>query len=197
MSKTIDIVIPVREGSLPIITVDSLKIQSFTDFRMIVVSDKWQNANKARNHGFTFVDAPYVLFADDDIKFHPQALEWLLHALETTSAAAYSYGAFLKGGKLIGNVPFNIGRLQRRNYISTMSLIRRASFPGFDESIKRLQDWDMFLTMLEKGHIGVFCYKTIFSTEPKEGISTGMHYADAEDIIKKKHNLPGGVLSAR
>lgn len=191
MPSMIDIVIPVRSNGNPIVTVESIKEQTFKDFRILVVRDKWGSANKARNHGFTHVDAPYVMFADDDIDFVPEALEWLLNSLMMSAHAAYAYGAYDKAGRIIGDFEFSDIVLRRGNFISTMSLIRTEKFPGFDPTIQRLQDWDLWLTMLDKGDVGVYCKKTIFRTEERDGISRHgpMSYHEAEDIILKKHKL--------
>ena len=49
-------------------------------------------------------------------------------------------------------------------YIHTTSLIRAEHFPasGWDEHITRLQDWDLWLTILEQGHTGVWIPEVLF-----------------------------------
>ena len=47
------------------------------------------------------------------------------------------------------------------NYIHTSSLVRRSAFPGFDEDIKRFQDWDVWLTMAEQGKKGIYLPETL------------------------------------
>lgn len=89
-------------------------------------------------------------------------------------------------------LPFDREELKKHNYISTMSLIRAEDFSGFDEKIKRLQDWDLWLTMIEQGKTGVYCGKRIFSTKKgtEHKITAGYEdYKKAYDIIKRKHNL--------
>ena len=188
----ISVVIPVREGGSPEITLQSLGRQTFRDFNVVVSWDKAANANSARNRGAELATAPYLLFSDDDIQWEPDALEHLRNALLTHADASYSYGAYAIGGWIQCHREFDAGRLRRANFISTMSLIRRETFPGFDESIERLQDWDLWLTMLERGSVGVYCGKTIFRTEKGHGISYGSGappYDDAVAIVKRKHGL--------
>jgi hypothetical protein len=100
-------------------------------------------------------------------------------------------------------------------YIHTSALIRRTHFPRFDESLKRLQDWDLWLTMLEEGHMGIWVDKVLFTALPKKGflpwsgisewLPSFMHripwrrlgfkpkvvtrYDDAIDVVKRKHGL--------
>ena len=89
-------------------------------------------------------------------------------------------------------------------YIHTTSLIRKKDFPGFDENIKRLQDWDLWLTMLEQGKRGIWIPKYLFTVHPGGTMSKWMpkifvryfkrnkkvhSYLDAVEIVKKKHQL--------
>ena len=61
----------------------------------------------------------------------------------------------------------------------------------FDEEIERLQDWDLWLTMLDEGKSGVYCGEIIFDTERKNGISQNgkIDLETAINIIKAKHLL--------
>jgi len=72
-----------------------------------------------------------------------------------------------------------------------MSLIRTKDFCGFDENIKRLQDWDVWLTMLEQGKVGVQCGFDLFTTTTGHGITNNSSedYQKAQQIIVKKHKL--------
>jgi hypothetical protein len=75
-------------------------------------------------------------------------------------------------GKVRCDSPWSARRLRdfkRGNIVSTMSLVRKRDFPGFDESIRRLQDWDVWLTMLSQGKKGVHCGSVIFETITKQG----------------------------
>ena len=189
--SAVNIVIPVREGGNPETALRSLATQTFTDFDVIVSWDKQNNANSARNRGKRLSNAPFLLFSDDDIKWEPGALELLMRTLEQHPEAAYAYGAYAMGNWIQCNRPFSAARLRQTNFISTMSLIRRGCFPGFDEAIPRLQDWDLWLTMLARGHRGVYCGEQIFTTEKGDGISygDGVSHAEAVRIVKEKHQL--------
>lgn len=186
----ITVVIPIREGTYPKTTLDSLKNQTFKGFSVIVISDRGLGANWARNVGFKSVDTEFVVFSDDDIKWEPSAFKDLMVTLDAHPKASYAYGWYEISGGIRSNVEFDPRLLWHQNYISTMSLIRSKDFVGFDESLRRLQDWDLWLTMLKKGHVGVYCQKKIFSTMYKPGITQGpgcIPYDEARRIVLRKH----------
>lgn len=164
----------------------------------------------ARNRGFRESTGELVLFSDADILWKPEALASLTEALDAHPEAAYAYASFKFGWKTFRLWPFDAERLKRHNYIPTGSLIRRARFPGFDESLKRFQDWDLWLTMLERGDVGVWVPKTLCRVITlRYGISSWLPkaayrvpwlrlgwkpkrveaYEDAAAVIKKKHHL--------
>ena len=91
--------------------------------------------------------------------------------------------------------------------------MRRAYFPGFDEDLKRFQDWDLWLTMLANNNVGIFVPEILFrASVTRIGISswrprlwyffwssvrryTGLtsesylKYMAAKEIILRKHHL--------
>lgn len=167
----------------------SLAEQNFGDFEIIVVDDgstddtsrvleaygdsirsiriPHSGANAARNRGFQESSGKYLLFCDADVRMKPAMLQEMLSALKAHPEASFAYSSFRFGWKLFRLFPYNSERLRRENYIHTTSLIRREHFPGFDEAIKRLQDWDLWLTMLEQGNRGVWIPKMLFSVKPR------------------------------
>ena len=177
--------IPNRKSQTPETTLKSLP----DDVEVIVVDDiDCKGANWARNEGYKRVETEYVLFSDNDINWHPGAFKSLLQTLEEHPECSYSYGAYRMGDDLYCWEPFDPEQLKDHNYISTMSLIRAKDFPGFDENIKRFQDWDLWLTMLEQGKIGINCGEEIFDTKIREGITFGgSDPFEMAEIVKKKH----------
>jgi glycosyltransferase involved in cell wall biosynthesis len=171
MNKSLSIVIPVRVGGSVETTLRSLTGQTFQDFDIIISQDERSSASWARNRGFEFVKTEYVLFSDDDIEWLPNGLESLMTAIKLNPQAAYAYGSYQMGGRLYCDQVFDPVILHQRNYISTMSVIRSAEFPGFDESLDRLQDYELWLRMLTGGRTGVYCGRLIFKTERRSGIT--------------------------
>lgn len=229
----ISIIIPVYNGEKTIInTVKSIESQTYRDFEVIIVNDgsrdntrsvfekflesfKVENnyyfinqenkgAPAARNRGFKESRGEYLFFCDADAVLKNDTLEKMVQVLESKQEVAYTYSSFYWGKKLFKLWPFDAEKLQKMPYIHTMSLIRRNAFPGWDESVKKLQDWDLWLTMLENGHQGFFIDEALFKIKPGGTISSWLpafaykafpflpsvkKYNRALKIIKDKHNL--------
>ena len=191
----ISIVIPFRPNESCDITLKTLQTQTYKDFETIIIEDSEQRgANWARNQGALQAKGEMLLFSDSDIHWFSNALETMLAYLYTFQKVSYCYGQYTMGGKIYCNRDFDPEVLKQINYISTMSLMRTKDFPGFDENIKRLQDWDLWLTMLKQGKIGINCKTILFTTNIREGISCGKTipkegYEEAVKIVKTKHGL--------
>ena len=73
--------------------------------------------------------------------------------------------------------------------------MRRSIFPGWDETVKSLQDWDLWLTVTEKGSKGSFFPGYAFSTTlpTKHSISgqgcTNEAWLDRVKAVQVKHNI--------
>jgi len=188
--KPITVVIVNREEESPYKTLSTLSRQSIP-FDIVVVFDEGKGANWARNQGAKLADSEYILFSDNDIEWEPDAVEILYEKLKNFPEYGYSYGWYEMEEKVYCNHSFSPKKLRAINYISTMSLIRRDIFPGFDESLQRLQDWDIWLTLLEKGIMGVFCDRKVFTTTKRDGITygNGISWEEACKIVREKHHL--------
>lgn len=160
--------------------------------------------NAARNRGAKECLGEYILFCDADIVLHKNFLEKTYTKLKNQKEASYCYTSFKYGWKKFKLFPFDAQKLKEMPYIHTTSLIRRKDFHGFDENIKRLQDWDMWLTMLEKGFVGVWIPEVLFKVKSGGSISRWVPkffikhfknskkvkaYWEAIGIIKKKHKI--------
>lgn len=186
------VVIPLRETDDGQITLESLKKQTYQDFKIIIVKDQGRGANWARNEGFKQVDTPFVLFSDGDIEWKSRALNTMMRLLRKYPRNSYVYGRYKLGNDIWCHQHWDPYALKRGNYISTMSIVRTKDLPNppFDENIWRLQDWDLWLEMLAQGKRGIYCEDLIFETPLKVGISHGgLNYIDALLIIRKKHKL--------
>lgn len=197
--------------------------------RIKIVQQEHKGAGAARNRGFQeaqghpSVVSSYLLFCDSDIVLRRDCLEKMVQALEEHLGASYAYSSFKFGWKTFKLWPFDAARLRKMPYIHTTSLIRwsalakdspsslqRTVLGGpFDESVKRLQDWDLWLTMLEQGHTGVWIPEVLFRVISTKGtMSTWLpsfaykmpkwlgiqskvvaRYNEAVARIKEKHNL--------
>lgn len=140
--------------------------------RVHYVAGEHHGAPAARNKGAALARGPYLLFADADLILYPAMLSRLRAALEGHPEAAYAYSSFRFGWKLFQSRPLDAAALGRENYIHTSALIRRDAFSGFDETLVRFQDWDLWLTLLDRGAVGVFVPDVLFRARiTRAGIS--------------------------
>lgn len=171
-------------------------------------------ASVARNEGFRQAKGDLLLFLDADVSLHADAIEKMVHACAREPEAAFAFSSFLFGRIMFRGRDFDRQELARCNYIHTTSLIRRKDFAGFDESLRRFQDWDLWLTMAEQGKRGVRVDEVLFSVSvnrwrdvrmsrwlpkfmyaiPWERIgwmpASVRSYREAEEVIRRKHALP-------
>ncbi|HLD28144.1 MAG TPA: glycosyltransferase family A protein [Patescibacteria group bacterium] len=226
MKSKISIIIPIYNNSG---TIDkclvSIFSQTFKDFEIIVVNDgstdnlrkklrRWESKIKiyhqknkgaaaARNFGFGQSVGKYVLFCDADIIMKSDMIEKMYSLLERKRAFAYVYSSFRFGWKKFRLWPFDDKRLKKMPYIPTMALIRRETFVGFDENLKKFQDWDLWLTMLELGYRGIWINQVLYRAMTGGTMSRWLpsflykilwlrsvqEYSRAENLIRVKHNL--------
>lgn len=160
------------------------KIKAVVDDFSVDVFIQQRNfgAPRARNLGFEASTGSYVLFLDADIVLEPQALEKLLAALKQ-SDADFSYCAYNFGWKKFPTIPFDPTKLTQYNYIHTSSLLRRDVFVGFDESLKRFQDWDLWLTIVANGGKGIGLTQVLFHITTTHGTMSSW-------LPKSIYNLP-------
>ncbi len=155
--KEVEIIV-VNDGS----TDETKEVLARFDNRIQVIHQENQGANPARNRGLKEAKGEFVIVCDADVTMRPDMLEKLKQALDRHADASYAYSAFRFGWKLFRGVPFDVDKLKERNFIHTTALVRRKDHPGFDDAVKRFQDWDVWLTMLESGKIGVLVNETLF-----------------------------------
>ena len=186
----------------------------FTDFlaansselSFYFLNQKNLGAPAARNHGLRESKGEYLFFCDADATLEVKALETLLNTLLWNAQASYAYPSFKWGSKAFKGRPFDPEILRKEPYIHTMALIRRSDFPenGWDESIKKFQDWDLWLTMLENNKFGVWVDEYLFTVATGGTMSSWLpsfayklfpflpavkKYKAAKAVIYAKHQL--------
>ncbi len=133
------------------------------EFPLVILNQENQGSNAARNRGFKKSSGSFVIFWDADTIAEPDMIAKMHQALLDNPESAYSYSRFKFGWKTMRSAPFNAVELKKTNYIDTTSLLRRDAFPGFDEGLKRFQDWDMWLTLLGQNKTGIFIPEVLFT----------------------------------
>ncbi len=202
-------VIIVDDGSTDQFEAGSLKIETLAREAHIplkIIRQENRGAAAARNRGFTESTGEYVIFWDADTIAEPTMIAKMYKSLQAHPEASFSYSQFRFGWKKMRSQPFNAEDLKKYNYIDTTSLLRRKDFLEFDASLKRFQDWDLWLTLSEKGKKGVFISEVLFTklVAGRKGMSRWLprlafvlpwkskkteQYLQSRNIILQKHHL--------
>jgi len=146
----------------------------------------------ARNTGAEYASGDYLIFVDADVVMYPDSFERMIDILIENQNVDISYGGFRWGGEVMEPLKWDVDRLLGGNYISTMSMMRKAKFPGWDENLKRHQDWDLWLTMVNQGCEAMCTERLMFETPRRPGsISTdgNIDMMKSIDIVRRKHGL--------
>ncbi len=123
--------------------------------------------SSARNAGIAASQSECIAFLDSDDTWTPEYLVSQLALLERepTAAAVFPDGVYfgetlLAGKKFSETMPFELGRvtieavLREQSNLSYSCLARRTAIErvgGYDESLRRIEDWDMYLRLLLAG----------------------------------------------
>ena len=185
VARCIDTVLAQTYENIEVIVVDDGSIDNTQEVleaykgKIAVIRQENRGGNAARNRGAQAASGEFIIFVDADAELRPAMFEVFLQYLQKHPEASYAYSGFKFGWKRFGGIPFNADRLRRVNFVMTTSLIRRKDFPGFDESLKRFQDWDLWLTMLEKGKTGVMVPGMWFTLRIDGTLRTGSSWLPA------------------
>ena len=208
----ISIIIPVYKHERELkLALASIKSQTYKDVEIIIERDeKREGAPVMRNRGLDKARGEYVIFWDADVVAEPTMLEELKTTLDENTEASFAYCNYYFGGKKMKAREFDLSELRKLNYIHSTSLIRKERLVvRWDETLKRFQDWDLWLSLVEKGKSGVwvdrFLYKiigkgTMSSWLPKCAYKKPWRwlpwvrgkvemYEQARDVVVKKHKL--------
>lgn len=146
-------------------------IQDHTNTQVTFLAKENGGAPSARNMGLDHAQGEYVIFWDADVDADRDFLKKLHNVLLIHPEASYAYSSFSFGDKKMPGQKFDAKALRENNFIHSTSLIRMADAMRWDESLKRFQDWDLWLAMLAEGKKGIFIPKFLFTVVPRE---TGM-----------------------
>lgn len=174
------------------------------DPAQIIVVDREGGACEKRNEGAAKAVCDYLLFVDDDAELMPGCIGIMLETLTTFPDRAFCYSDriivdHLKGDLVetrVNSFYWDYSRLRKQNYVDTCSLLRKSHFPGFDPAIKRLQDWDLFLTISSRGGAGVYVPVALYKTHHiDKGISDSVNFQESVLAVRQKHGLLfGGIV---
>ncbi len=181
------------------------KYKNIFTYKLEYISQDNAGANAARNAGARRARGEFIIFCDADIEMYPDMLKIMKGALRHHPEVGFVYSSFLWQSKKFRLFPYSEEKLKQGPYINTSSLMWREYFPGFDEKIKRFQDWDLWLTMLENGHKGFWIDRVLYRINAGSTMSSWLprgaykflsflptvkKYNAAMKIIKQKHKIP-------
>lgn len=153
-------------------------------------------APKARNEGFKETTGDAVSFWDCDSYAEPEMTAmWALTFKDNPDCDFVYSGYKLNDPNVPGyeSEPFDPWVLEKYNYISSMFPLKRDKFPGWDESLAGLQDWDYWRRVVKNGSKGRFIPGFGFSTDIPDANSISGGYEKTKERIlriREKHEDP-------
>jgi glycosyltransferase involved in cell wall biosynthesis len=151
-------------------TDDSLEVALRYAERAKVLTQPNQGLAPTCNRGAREATGEYFVFLSADDRLERTYVSELLAALRRTSEASFAYCSARLFGAESGVAParpFSAFSLIRgRNYINGSALTRRADYldaGGYPEDLPEgaFDDWDFWLTMVERGHRGTYVPKPL------------------------------------
>jgi glycosyltransferase involved in cell wall biosynthesis len=115
----------------------------------------------ARNRGLAESSTPYVLFLDGDDQLAPNALAAMRKPLDDDPGLGFAYGCMRFFGAWDGEMrfpPYDPYKLLYRHIVGLSALVRREvleQIGGFDPSFEQYEDWELWLSALARGWIGL------------------------------------------
>lgn len=150
----------------------------------------------ARNLGFERVRGDYTIFLDGDLEMRPEMLRVMEEALEKAPRnVSIAYCHYERVGSRVDRLtakPWNLEALRDMNYISMVSLVRTKDLPRppLDETLKRYEDWDLWLGMASAGKTGVLVDRVLFQAHYQPGDLSGTGESGGwYQTVKRKHGL--------
>lgn len=156
-----------------------------------IIRQENRGAAAAKNRGFMESKGNFVIFWDADTRANPSFLRKMYQALMDNPEMSYAYSSYRFGWKKIKSRSFDSDELKKNNYIDNTSLIRKQDVVLFDEKLKRFQDWDLWLTLLEKGKKGIFVPECLFRKE------VGLRHGISKWLPKIAYSFPWKMKAVR
>lgn len=152
---------------------------------------------KARNAGMDLATGKYLWFWDADCYIKPDHAKRMLQEFESVPDADFVYAGYemAEGKGEFQSEAFDAYSLTCGNFISSMAPIKRERAHRWDETLSAGQDWDYWLTAVERGLKGVFVEGSGFVTDTYDsGLSSDKWSAENRDktiyTVRRKHGIP-------
>ena len=181
-------------------TDDSLEVARRYADQARVLTQANQGLARTCNRGAREANGELFAFLSADDRFEPSYASELAAALEREPEAAFAYCAASLFGAESGMMParpFSAYSLIRgRNYINGSALTRRQAYldvGGYPEDLPEgaFDDWDFWLTMVERGYRGTYVPKPLLHWRRHEGGSKNPASRGATEVetarVKERH----------
>ncbi len=192
----------VDDGSADPYTVARLDALAVDGWRVLRTENRGLPA--ARNLGIQNTRAPLICCLDADDRLRPGYLEKAAALLETHPGMGFVscfYGLFDEAAGACRYPLPSLPRMLARNEAVVSSVFRRqawSSAGGYCESLPAMQDWDLWISILEKGWQAGLLPETLFDYRVRAGSMysetrkparfariSSMIYARHEDLFRK------------
>lgn len=149
-----------------------------------IVEITHSGAQAARNKGGELAQGDILCFLDSDCVLEPGASKMWIEQFDKKPEVGFIYSGYKFFGEkyALEGQPWDPWTLKVRNYISGCFPMRKVLYPGWTDGLKSLQDWDMWLSLVEKAEslgwdvnkLGLFVQGYAFSTSmPEAGSISG------------------------
>lgn len=172
LGETIESALKQSYAPIEVIVVDDGSTDSSAEvaarYPVHLIQQPNQGVARAINAGVAAAKGTYVMAVGADDVLHSEYVKHLVGALESDPSITFAYPRILYFGAVSGeypSAPFDRELLAERNYICAAALVRRFAFEladGLDPSIPRCEDWDFWLTLVERHMRGVYVPDALF-----------------------------------
>jgi glycosyltransferase involved in cell wall biosynthesis len=158
-------------------------------FVMVLDSDTNHGTAYARNRGIEQANAPLIAFLDCDDYAQPYWLEALYKVYKTAGGWIYTDWYADNGADVYHDTAkdWNAESLTSKAIGPITGLYEKnhlLAVGGFDESIAGWEDWDLHLSLLEKGICGTRIAHPLFTYRYRTGLNRDKDFANKNDLLK-------------
>ncbi|HPW65745.1 MAG TPA: glycosyltransferase family 2 protein [Salinivirgaceae bacterium] len=189
----------INDGSTD--NIEAIEQKYKPDNRIIFFHKTREGISRSRNFGIEQSKGKYIFYLDTDNQWFENYLQTMITYMETNNLdICYSaIQLFDDSEKIIGyyGEPFNYEECRELNHIDINGLghinIKDNKEIRFDETLKRLVDWDFVLTIAKNRNIKYAPFLGVNYYDGQKGdritftVSTGDQIMEIINIIQKKH----------